>query len=327
MKKIFTLFAAVVCGLTMNAKTIYLNTGGASLWNQAGAVFFAHSWDAEDNDALLTLVSGDIYSANIPDGNNHILFVRMPNGSTSLDWNTKWNQTVDLEIPSGMDTYTITGWGDTDGTWSSSGSQGGGENPGGQGGQGGENPGGQGGQGGSELEESGQYHDFALIGSIGGDWNIQEQKAEYTFDERGRWTGTLAAHPNAAAHAAYVVIMDEEGNQYKTKGWLGETTKATLYWANGFEDSNVWQLPADVPLYLIMRKCTFKGSIEVESVDQATYDAYTIDWGTENPGGGEEPNQAINQVEGRKQARKMIIDGQLRIVRGERIFDATGRQL
>ena len=52
MKKIFTLFAAVVCGLTMNAKTIYLNTGGASLWNQAGAVFFAHSWDAEDNDAL-----------------------------------------------------------------------------------------------------------------------------------------------------------------------------------------------------------------------------------------------------------------------------------
>lgn len=319
MKKIFTLFAAVLCGMTMNAKTIYLNTGGSGLWNQADAVFFAHSWDAEDNDALLTLVSGDIYSANIPDGNNHILFVRMPNGSTSLDWNTKWNQTADLEIPSGMDTYTITGWGDADGTWSSSGSQGGGENPGGQGGQGG--------QGGSELEESGQYHDFALIGSIGGDWNIQEQKPEYTFDERGRWTGTLAAHPQAASHAAYVVIMDEEGNQYKTKGWLGETTKATLYWANGFEDSNVWQLPADVTLYLIMRKCTFKGSIEVESVDQATYEAYTIDWGTENPGGGEDPNQAVDQVESRKQVRKMIFDGQLRIVRGEKVFDATGRQL
>ena len=121
-------------------------------------------------------------------------------------------------------------------------------------------------------------------------------------------------------------IMDEEGNQYKTKGWLGETTKATLYWANGFENSNVWQLPADVTLYLIMRKCTFKGSIEVESVDQATYDAYTIDWGTENPG-GEEQHQAIDQVEGQKQVRKMIIDGQLRIVRGEKVFDATGRQL
>jgi hypothetical protein len=65
----------------------------------------------------------------------------------------------------------------------------------------------------------------------------------------------------------------------------------------------------------------------VESVDQATYDAYTIDWGTENPGGGEEQHQAIDQVEGPKQACKMIIDGQLRIVRGEKVFDATGRQL
>ena len=321
MKKIFTFWAAVLCGLTLNAKTLYLNPGsGDNNWAKDGAVLFVHSWDAQDDDAQFT-GSGDVLSAEIPDGNNHVKIVRMPAGSASLNWDTKWNATGDLAIPEGKNLYTITGWGTNDGEWSVYGNGGGNENPGGQGG---ETPGDQ---GDNELEESGQYHDFALIGSIGGDWNIQEQKAEYTFDERGRWTGTLGANPTSPAHAAFVVIMDEEGNQYKTKGWLGETTKATLYWANGFENSNVWQLPADVTLYLIMRKCTFKGSIEVESVDQATYDAYTIDWGTENPGGGEEQHQAIDQVEDQKQARKMIIDGQLRIVRGEKVFDATGRQL
>ena len=318
MKKIFTLSAALLCGMTMNAKTLYLAPG---VWETDNAKFALYYFNDGQEGVFGDYMTktGDVYQGELPDTYTNVIFVRL-NPSGSISWESNWNQTEDLVVPADKNLYTISDWGGDKslGEWSVYGN-GGGENPGGQGGQGG--------QGGSELEESGQYHDFALIGSIGGDWNIQEQKPEYTFDERGRWTGTLAAHPNAASHAAYVVIMDEEGNQYKTKGWLGETTKATLYWANGFEDSNVWQLPADVTLYLIMRKCTFKGSIEVESVDQATYEAYTIDWGTENPGGGEDPNQAINQVESRKQVRKMIIDGQLRIVRGEKVFDATGRQL
>ena len=115
-----------------------------------------------------------------------------------------------------------------------------------------------------------------------------------------------------------MVLTDEEGNQYKTKGWLGEVTRVTLYWANGFEDSNVWMLPADQTLYIIMRKCTFKGSIELECVDQATYEAYTIDWGE---------NQGVEKTVVSEKAHKTIIDGQLRIIRGDKVFDATGRQL
>ena len=121
--------------------------------------------------------------------------------------------------------------------------------------------------------------------------------------------------------------IDEEGNQYKTKGWQGENaTKVTLYWVNGFEDSNVWQLPADQTLYLIMRKCTFKGSIEVEIVDQATYEAYTIDWGTSTPG-SQPGEEAVENTVVKTDARKAIIDGRLVIIRGEKMFDATGRAL
>lgn len=192
--------------------------------------------------------------------------------------------------------------------WVAAPGEGGGDQPGG-----GDNPGGE------DLEESGEGHDFALMGSIGGDWNIQEQLPEFMFDARGRWSGTLASHP-AKQNISYVVMIDEEGNQYKTKGWAGENaTSVTLYWANGFENSNVWQLPAGETIYLIMRKCTFKGSIEVEKVDQATYDAYTIDWGSEN--------QAIENTIVTEKARKQIIDGQLVIIRGDKMYDATGKAL
>ena len=88
MKKIFTCWAAVLCGLTLNAKTLYLNPGsGDSNWAKDGAVLFVHSWDALDDDAQFT-GSGDVLSAEIPDGNNHVKIVRMPAGSASLNWDS-----------------------------------------------------------------------------------------------------------------------------------------------------------------------------------------------------------------------------------------------
>ena len=116
MKKYFMMLVAAMLMLPLSAKTIYLTPGD---WKADNAVFFAHSWGSGDSDVQLSQLSGTIYSAEIPDGNNSIIFVRMPNGSTSLDWNKKWNQTGDLTIPTGKNMYTITGWGATDGTWSS----------------------------------------------------------------------------------------------------------------------------------------------------------------------------------------------------------------
>ena len=88
MKKFFTLFAAVVCGLAVNAKTIYLNGGGSGLWNQANPVFFVHAWASPEanEDVQMSQVSGDIYSADINDAYNNIIFLREATGSTSVIW-------------------------------------------------------------------------------------------------------------------------------------------------------------------------------------------------------------------------------------------------
>lgn len=319
MKKIFTLFAAVICGLALNAKTLYLNPG---VWEEAGAKFALYYFNPGSDGVWSSdymSQNGSVYQGELPDGYSKVIFVRL-DPAKGINWDAKWNQTDDLEVPSDKDQYNITGWGTSDGNWSSHDGQGGGDQPG-EGG--GDQPGG----GDEDLQESGEFHDFALMGSIGGDWNVDEQLPEYTFDKRGRWTGTLAAHP-AKPGASYVVLTDEEGNQYKTKGWQGEDAKkVTLYWANGWEDSNVWQLPAGQTIYLIMRSCIFKGAIEVERVDQATYDAYSIDWGTEDPGTDPGDDKALDENEVSNNTHKFFQNGQLYILRGEKIFDATGRQL
>lgn len=115
-KSIYTLLLSFAA-LTISAKTIYFNPGG--VWNIDNPVFFVYSWGSSSAEAKLELLSGDVYSADIPDANNNLLFVRMPAGSTALDWNSKWNQTGDLTLPADKNCYTITGWGDFDGTWSS----------------------------------------------------------------------------------------------------------------------------------------------------------------------------------------------------------------
>ena len=97
-----------------------MNTGGAQLWNQADAKFFVHAWGgAADLDAQMTLVAGDIYQVEI--AHTSIIFLRLAPAATGVVWEGEnlWNKTADLEIPEGMNCYTITGWGETDGTWSS----------------------------------------------------------------------------------------------------------------------------------------------------------------------------------------------------------------
>ena len=97
-------------------QTVYLNGGGSSLWNQAGAEFFAHTWGGAEAVAVkMTLVEGDVYSAAIPADNNNVVFVRMPQNSEAIDWDNCWNKTEDLTIEGGNNLYTITAWGEGDG--------------------------------------------------------------------------------------------------------------------------------------------------------------------------------------------------------------------
>lgn len=300
MKKIFTLFAALVCMAALNAKTIYLNTGGSELWNQADAVFFAHSWASEtDNaDVQLTLVSGDIYSAEINDAHGNILFVRMPANSIALDWNTKWNKTADLSIPADKNQYNITGWGENDGNWSAY-TAGGGDNPGGGGG---DNPG------------IGGDKDYLLKGWCNGK-DIETPGAEELF-EGGMLTYEFTGDANFHKGWFFILVCDPGqviGEQYMTKGVDAESGTHTTLYKDGFEKFGA---PEGTVTFYLYDNGDGTLELSIEPLEGKTL-----------VGGGEEGTKALQYNTVSEKAYKTIINGQLRIVRGDKVFDVTGRQL
>ena len=117
-------------------------------------------------------------------------------------------------------------------------------------------------------------------------------------------------------YGSYIGIKDYMCNYYYFRGEDNcHEDKVTLEWANGWSPCKKWAIPEGVN-YIIMRSATYKGNIVLERVDKATYDAYHF--------GG---NQAIENTPVTEKARKVFIDGQLRIICGDKMFDATGRQL
>lgn len=123
MKKSISLLFALACVFSLSAKTIYLNTGGSSLWGQASPEFFVHAWiDDSYADVHMTVLANDplVYQAEIPDGSTNCLFTRQQTGTTTIVWDNKdglWNKTGSLTIGTN-NCYTITGWGENNGTWS-----------------------------------------------------------------------------------------------------------------------------------------------------------------------------------------------------------------
>lgn len=97
---------------------LYLDTGGSSLWNQDGARFYVYTFNPETAGAWpgfsMGLVSGDIYTANVPIGFTSVIFIRVDPTNPA----TIWNQTADLTYSSAYNLYTITGWNQGDGVWS-----------------------------------------------------------------------------------------------------------------------------------------------------------------------------------------------------------------
>lgn len=115
---------------------------------------------------------------------------------------------------------------------------------------------------------------------------------------------------------SYIAVKDHMGNFYYAEGNSDATgNTVTLKWANGWSPCQKWAI-LEGTQYIIIRSAQFKGQIVLETVDKATYDAYSF--------GG---SQAIENAEVSEKVRKIFIDGQLRIVRGDKIYDATGRQL
>jgi len=169
--------------------------------------------------------------------------------------------------------------------------------------------GGQGGnQGGSDDDVN-----YYAIGWINGDDHGEDEYDTYE-DEYLFVDGKLTID---CKMGSYIAIKDHLGNFYYSKTPTTIANESvTMDWANGWSGCEKWAIPEGVN-YIIIRNAQFKGKIQLERVDKATYDAYQ--WG--------ETPTAVENTPASGKARKVFVDGQLRIVRGDRVFDLTGREL
>ena len=89
MKKILLFSMMLVLSMSSFAKQIYLNAGGSSLWDKDGAKFAVWHWQGSGEgswSAFMVKEADGIYSAEIADASNKVIFVRMNSDATKPDW-------------------------------------------------------------------------------------------------------------------------------------------------------------------------------------------------------------------------------------------------
>ena len=178
------------------------------------------------------------------------------------------------------------------------GGQGGGENPGGQGG--GDNPGGQGGSQGGVTGNPRYYYKGYID-------NQDVEPSESTLFDHGM--AELEVSENAYIFILYQVD-GYPGEQYMTASYTDGVTHATMLKTGGEK----FHIGAGT--YTLYLYDNGDGTLEVSTEPM--------------PGkklADPQPLQAINNTEVSEKAHKVMVDGQLRIVRGDKMFDATGREL
>ncbi len=110
-------------------QTITVSSSGGSIdklylvpgvWETGGAWYAAYFFTGSTNEFVKMTASGDKYVCDKPAASQtSVIFIRMNKEKTALSWDSKWNQSADLTIPSDKDTYSITGWGSekSEGSW------------------------------------------------------------------------------------------------------------------------------------------------------------------------------------------------------------------
>ena len=115
MKRFFLFVATLLCVAGIQAKTIYLNTGGSDLWETDGANRFAvWHWQGSGEGqwtSWMTRVEGSIWRVDVADSSDKVIFCRFNNAASNPAWDADmWNQTEDL-TPGDKNCFKITGWG------------------------------------------------------------------------------------------------------------------------------------------------------------------------------------------------------------------------
>lgn len=180
---------------------------------------------------------------------------------------------------------------------------------------GGDQPGGGGDQpGGGEGGGSAVGHDFYAIGWINGG-DIGEAAYDQYDDNYKFVNGKLTID---CRMGSYIAMKDYDGNFYysRTQNTINDT-KITLEWANGWSPCEKWAIPEGTN-YIIIRSIEWKGKIELERVDKATYDAYELIL---------DDDSAVEGVTVDTNITKTIENGQVVLIKNGVRYNLLGAQL
>lgn len=301
MKKLFTLFAAVLFALNASAGFGILVNGKMYY---AGQALSEKDYQGRDQyKASVSLAQGDKWC--IYDDENKAPFtIEMESGDGSAKAKfTEGAEYATCKEAGCYDFYIKLKWEDNS-LWVQSGSTCNATGVDISSGQGGDQGGGQG--GGTGVEGNPRFY-YKMYTKSDDTWH---EPSEETIFDHG------VAEVIDYTGEAYVFVLfqvdGQGGVQYRTEEFMDATHRSVKLVKEGPKD---WQLPAGVTnLYLY---------------DDGN-DTYTL---SADPIPGKKladpqpVNQGIDETAAPTKARKVIIDGQLRILRGDKVFDATGRQI
>ena len=102
MRRYISISLMFALALSVSARTLYLKPNAN--WLQANAKFSIYYFSGSDNgwSSFMSSVGDNIYSADVPDSYQNVIFVRLSSTASAPSWddNVKWNQTADLTVPS-----------------------------------------------------------------------------------------------------------------------------------------------------------------------------------------------------------------------------------
>jgi len=178
---------------------------------------------------------------------------------------------------------------------------------------GGDTPGG----GDDDNPQGAAGHDFYVMGWING--ADAGETAYDSFDDQ--WKFVDGKIKLDCRMGSYIGVKDDQTNYYYFQGANNaEGDNVTLKWANGWSPCQKWAIPEGVN-YIIIRKIAFKGDIELQRVDEATYNAYHFDIN------GEGDDSAVESTTIRTNVTKTVINGQVVIIKDGVQYNLLGAQL
>jgi len=302
MKKFFTLFAAAVCaasmfagsyGILVNGSDYHAGQENPTPGDPSFQEYMVLGLDLKAGDFCQLYDNDNQASWVVPLDGASTPNITMGDGKYNINKDGKYDFYIKLKY--GQDQLYV--------GFSDEGGQGGGDTPGG---------------GDDDNPQGAAGHDFYVMGWING---ADAGEAAYdTFEDQYKFVdGKITLD---CRMGSYIGVKDDQTNYYYFQGANNaEGDNVTLKWANGWSPCQKWAIPEGVN-YIIIRKIAFKGEIELQRVDKATYDAYSFDINDEG-----DDDSAVENTTIRTNVTKTVINGQVVIIKDGVQYNLLGAQL